>query len=272
MKTSTLIIASVIFASGCTAAGPAEQEVIEAVHAVYAAINAKNADALVNLILPEGYTEYSESGGTAILMSPQTVRDVLESDLAVNLAAQDIDVSVIGDSAIVTGYRAGSIKFPDGQKSAGTFRLSMFWVRDSGKWLLAHVHLSPSVREHAEREVRKIHNQFFDGMLNEDTALLDRVLSSDVTLSFPGGNIMPRADFLAFLGGGELFYDSADHHSLQARMYGEAAIVNGKSSLTLRFQGESITENLTYTATYVMSESSWQMAAWQSTMPLCNDD
>jgi len=268
MKISTLIIASATLASGCTAAGPGEQEVIEAVHAAYAAINAKNADALIDLILPEGYTEYSESGGAAFLISPQSVRDILASDLAVNLAVQDIEVSVIGESAIVTGYRAGSIEFSDGQRSAGTFRLSMLWVRDSGKWLLAHVHLSPSVREHAEREVREVHNQFFDGILKEDTALLDRVLSSDVTLSFPGGNIMARADFLALLSGGELFYDSADHHSLQARIYGDAAVVNGKSTLALRFQGESMTESLTYTATYVMSESSWQLAAWQSTVPM----
>jgi ketosteroid isomerase-like protein len=233
-------------------------QVEEAVHAVYAAINAKDADALIDLILAEGYSEYDESGGAVFMITPQYLRDVLP-DITANWVAQDIDVSVIGQSAVVTGYRAGS---------SGTSRLSMLWVRDSGKWLLAHVHLSPSVREHAEREVREVHNQFFDGMLKEDTALLDRILSSDVTFGFPGGNIMARADFLALLSGGELFYDSADHHSLQARIYGDAAVVNGKSTLAYRFQGESMTESLTYTATYVMNESSWQLAAWQSTVPM----
>lgn len=260
--------ASIVLASGCTAASHAEQEVTEAVHAVYAAINSKDADALIDLILAEGYTEYSGSGGTAVLISPQYLRDVLTSDLAVNFVAQDIDVSVIGQSAVVTGYRAGSIKFPDGRKSAGTFRLSMFWIRDSGKWLLAHVHLSPSLREHAESEVREIHNQWFEGLLNEDAVLLDSILSSDVTLSFPGGDVMPRSQFLAYLGGGELLYDTADHHALSVRIYGDAAVVNGKSTLSLRWIGESSTESLTYTATYVVGESGWHMVAWQSTVPM----
>ena len=143
IKYIILLTASTILDSGSAAASQTEQEVTEAVHAVYAALNVKDVSALIDLILAEGYTEYGGSGGPVVLISPQLLRDVLTSDVTFNYVAQDLDVSVTGQSAVVTGYRVGSFKSSDGQESAGTFRLSMFWVNDSGKWLLAHVHLSP---------------------------------------------------------------------------------------------------------------------------------
>jgi len=131
---------------------------------------------------------------------------------------------------------------------------------------------STASSENVEGEVRKVHGQFFDGILHADTELLDQVLSSDVTLSFPGGNVMPRSEFLAFLSGGELIYDSADHHAVNVRVYESAAVVHGKSTLSLRWsrdgETEHLTESLTYTATYILGDAGWQMVAWQSTMPI----
>lgn len=136
--------ASVVLASGSIAASQAEQEVTNAVHAVYSALNAKDADALTELIVGEGYTEYNGSGGPIVLISPQLIREAFDSDASFNYAAEQIDVAVTGQSAIVTGYRVGTYTSPEGQDFPGTLRLSMFWVNDSGKWLLAHVHLSPT--------------------------------------------------------------------------------------------------------------------------------
>ena len=114
-------------------------------------------------------------------------------------------------------------------------------------------------------DLKGAHNAWFEGLLAEDTIILNRVLSDDVTLGFPGGNVMPRATFLSFLQSGELFYDTAYHEAVEFRTYGNAAIVTGRSNLAYRFKGDKGFERLSYTAVYVRTNGAWKMVAWQST-------
>ena len=79
---------------------------------------------------------------------------------------------------------------------------------------------------------------------------------------------MPRSAFLAYLQKGQLYYDRAEHHDTRIRLYRGAAVVNGSSTLTYRFQGAAGSERLTYTATYVFVDGHWRMVAWQSTVPM----
>ena len=83
--------------------------------------------------------------------------------------------------------------------------------------------------------VHKAHLQWFEGLVAEDTTRLSPVLAPDVTLAFPGGDIMPRRDFLGYLQNGQLYYDTAEHHNLHIRVYPGAAVVNGSFDTSLPF-------------------------------------
>lgn len=113
--------------------------------------------------------------------------------------------------------------------------------------------------------LKDAHNAWFEGLLAEDTKILNKVLSEEVTLGFPGGNVMPRAEFLSLLQAGELFYDTAEHESVGFRIYGNTAIATGRSNLTYRYKGAKDFERLSYTAVYVRTNGEWKMVAWQST-------
>ena len=118
----------------------------------------------------------------------------------------------------------------------------------------------------AEQAVRKAHSAWFEALLGEDTAALDHVLAEDVTLAFPGGNLMPRADFFSYLKSGELFYDSAEHDDILLRVYGKTGVVTGRSNLAYRFMGDADLEHLRYTAVYAHTDLGWRMVAWHSTL------
>ncbi len=47
----------------------------------------------------------------------------------------------------------------------------------------------------AEHELRKAHDSWFSGILNEGTPFLERFLAEDITLGF-GARLMPRNDYL----------------------------------------------------------------------------
>lgn len=114
-------------------------------------------------------------------------------------------------------------------------------------------------------EVRSAHERWFSGLIG-DRAVLSEVLAADVTLRFPGGNQVPRNEFLRLLESGELAYDSATHSETEFRVYGNTGVVTGRSTLAHRFQGNASSERLAYTAVYIRTSEHWKMVAWQSTI------
>ena len=56
----------------------------------------------------------------------------------------DIRVRLYGDAAIVTGREMTKNKYR-GQDAGGQFRITQVFVKNSGRWLLASIHLSPIV-------------------------------------------------------------------------------------------------------------------------------
>lgn len=118
----------------------------------------------------------------------------------------------------------------------------------------------------ADRDaVAAAHDRWFAGILGKYDVLSD-VLAPDVTLRFPAGNQMPRAQFLSLLETKQLFYDAAEHHETDIRVYGDAGVVTGKSTLQLRLRGTASSERLAYTAVYIRAERKWTLVAWQSTV------
>lgn len=118
----------------------------------------------------------------------------------------------------------------------------------------------------SEQAVRKSHAAWFDALLAGDTAALEQLLAADVTLAFPGGNLMPRAEFLSYLKSGELFYDTAEHEDMLVRIYGATGVVTGRSTLGYRFKGKPGVERLRYTAVYARTDTRWWLVAWHSTI------
>jgi hypothetical protein len=125
---------------------------------------------------------------------------------------------------------------------------------------------TPAEPNQADSEaVAAAHSRWFAGLLGRYDVLSD-VLAQEVTLRFPGGNQMPRAEFLSLLQTTDLVYDSAEHHATEIRVYGGTGVVTGSSTLELRYKGAAQSERLAYTAVYVRSNSKWTLVAWQSTV------
>ena len=59
-----------------------------------------------------------------------------------SLSVDDVKVRVYGDAAIVTGSESQKAKYRD-QDVPGQFRTTLVWVKQSGRWLLAGLQLSP---------------------------------------------------------------------------------------------------------------------------------
>ncbi len=119
-------------------------EVRAAVLGAYAALNAGDADALMQYVGPGGYTEYGEDGGPLFKIDEEHIRRLFGAGIKGDFEVQELEVKVFKEMAVATGYRFGRFMIPNEPTQKSRLRLSTVWYLQDGKWKVAHVHLSPA--------------------------------------------------------------------------------------------------------------------------------
>ena len=72
----------------------------------------------------------------------QQIQSVFDQGSKYNLRLTDVEVSVFGDSAVLSGYVVGSILRPNGNTIQRTDRFSAMLVKQGGQWKTVHAHAS----------------------------------------------------------------------------------------------------------------------------------
>ena len=94
-----------------------------------------------------------------------------------------------------------------------------------------------------------------------DTGQLDALLASDFAGIGPLGFILPRQAWLARHRSGDLRYDSFGLTEVQARVYGQAAVVTARNNTRGSYQGHPIPQATRATVILVGDAGNWQLAA-----------
>ena len=66
-----------------------------------------------------------------------------EAGMKPNVQVRQLDVNIIDNTAIITCYWIGSIKYPGDTMIQGCWRFSEIRVKQAGKWKAIHYHISP---------------------------------------------------------------------------------------------------------------------------------
>jgi hypothetical protein len=126
----------------------------------------------------------------------------------------------------------------------------------------------------AEREIRELESQFARAVVEGDRALYERVLAADFTHTSHAGVFKTRAQFLAEdkftekgdSAKGRTRYDAYDVDDLAIRIYGDTAVVTGRTSPRGRTaSGQPISGRYRYMRIWVRREGRWQAIAFQGT-------
>ena len=115
----------------------------------------------------------------------------------------------------------------------------------------------------AEQAVRQVEDRRIKAMIDDDFATLEAILADDLTYGHSSGVVDTKAAYLEALRSGKTKYQAFDRQQSVVRVYGEAAVVTGTATLSLRGQAAPFT--LRYTVVYVLRDRQWRMVAWQST-------
>jgi ketosteroid isomerase-like protein len=94
-----------------------------------------------------------------------------------------------------------------------------------------------------------------------DTGTLEKLLTGDFTAVGPLGFILPKQGWLARHRQGDLVYQAFTLEEIQARQFGEAAVVTARNNTRGTYQGRPIPEAVRATFTLVSKAGRWQLAA-----------
>jgi ketosteroid isomerase-like protein len=119
---------------------------------------------------------------------------------------------------------------------------------------------------HDESGPLAVERQFFGFLIQADVKGLDRVLGDDFLLiDVMTGSEVARSDLLAVLGTGQLKFEAIEQLDSRLRLYGETAVVTGRTQMSGQFGGTPFAATSRYTHVYVKTQSQWRLVSAQGT-------
>jgi ketosteroid isomerase-like protein len=126
----------------------------------------------------------------------------------------------------------------------------------------------------AVREIQELETRFGRAVISGNRAFYDRVLADDFTHTSHSGVFKTRAEFMAEdkfdekkdVKTGRTRYDAYDVDDLAIRVYGDTAVVTGRTSPKgVTAQGKPISGQYRYLRVWVKQQGRWQAVAFQGT-------
>ena len=145
MKTLLAIITILLLgmASLTITAPDDEDDVRAAVLELLAAQNAGDVDAWAEKVHPEFSIFFYDGDLLSEGFDKNALKAVLDAGLKFDWEIRHLGVKVYGNTAVVTGYNAGTLTLPDGTSQQGARRFTEVWNKQGGQWMQVHRHASP---------------------------------------------------------------------------------------------------------------------------------
>jgi len=116
-----------------------------------------------------------------------------------------------------------------------------------------------------EKAIREVERALCAAFAAGDAQTIGHLEDETYTLTNTHGEVSKRADDIADAKKGEIRYSEFLNHDTTVRVYGDAAIVIGITSLKGTSAGKSFALDVRFTDTYVRRADGWKIAASHAT-------
>jgi ketosteroid isomerase-like protein len=118
----------------------------------------------------------------------------------------------------------------------------------------------------AASEITKLEEERNQAILHGDVAALDRLTSDDYTFITLRGELRTKSEILKGFASGSFRYESRQISDLKVRLYGDTAVVTGRSVQKGIENGKDYSGNYWFTRVYVKQNGRWVTVALQTTL------
>jgi ketosteroid isomerase-like protein len=116
-----------------------------------------------------------------------------------------------------------------------------------------------------ERELTQLVKELNEAVVRADIAVLERVLHEDYVHSRPGGVVEDRAQYLENRKTRRVQFESLVPDEINVRVYGDTAIMTGRSTAKGKDQYGTMDEQRRWTRVLVRRDGGWQFVHFQGT-------
>ena len=124
----------------------------------------------------------------------------------------------------------------------------------------------PGKASSEEKEIRALEEERNRAILKGDAAALERMTSDDYTFITLRGELRTKAEIVKGFKSGSFRYEARTISDLNVRVYGDTAIVTGRSSQRGKEDGKDYSGDYRFTRVYVKQRGQWVTVALQTTL------
>ena len=117
----------------------------------------------------------------------------------------------------------------------------------------------------AEQAVRQAEEQRCEALTHGDIATVERIMSDDSLYTHSSGEVQNKVAFIGDLKSGKRVYKGLKSDDVQVRVYGDTAVLTGRTDLQVVNAGKELQFPMRITVVYVNHGGQWQMVTYQST-------
>jgi ketosteroid isomerase-like protein len=125
----------------------------------------------------------------------------------------------------------------------------------------AQMGATPSVEE----QIKKMEKDRAAAVVKADVATLEGLTSDDYILINANGQVSNKAETMSNIKSGNIKLTSNEVSDLKVRVYGDTAVVTGKSTAKGTIGGHELKGPVMFTRVYVKKNGKWQSVAFQQT-------
>jgi len=129
--------------------------------------------------------------------------------------------------------------------------------------LLAAVsaHAQPQSQRSVVDEIRKVDRERIQAQVNADTVALDRIYADDFIGIGPSGTLRTKKDVLADFKSGSLKFQSITTDDVRIRVYGNAAVETGLSTMKGQDAEKVVPEENRFTRVWIKQGGRWRLVS-----------
>jgi ketosteroid isomerase-like protein len=133
------------------------------------------------------------------------------------------------------------------------------------KLLLILFAASLAFADDAVDQVKKVDHQWAEATLHRDTAALNKILADDLKYVHGNASVQNKKEFIDSLKSGDLLYHTIDYQELDAKVFGDAAVLTSKLRLNITMNKQEQKFEVRFLRVYVKRNGAWQLLDHQAT-------
>jgi ketosteroid isomerase-like protein len=116
-------------------------------------------------------------------------------------------------------------------------------------------------RSSVDQVIRQVDHERIQAQIGADAAALDRIYADDFIGIGPSGTVRTKTQVLADFTSGDLKFQSITTDDVQVRVYGNAAVETGRSTMIGQDKGKTVPRDNRFTRVWIKQQGRWRLVS-----------